>query len=156
MIAPTKLDLGHLSLFVGMRINARVLSDLRGAGFEKVRESHGYVFQHLIAGPRTVTELAGLLDVTQQAASKQVTELVTLGYLKDVASTDGRARCVALSPKALRCIRKARALRAKEERQLEKRYGARAIATSRALLADILVTLGGAHDVRHRRIRAPR
>jgi DNA-binding MarR family transcriptional regulator len=149
------LDLGYLALFVGMRMNALVLEALHRGGFAGLREAHGYVFQHLLAGPRTVSDLAELLGVSQQAASKSVAELVSLGFLEDVPSADRRARTVALSAHGRACIARGRDLRAKRERALVARHGD-AIDRTRALLAQILEEIGGAEMVRARRVRQAR
>ena len=73
------LDLGYLAFFLGLRVNQLVLEQMHAAGFDNVRESHGYVIQRLIEEERTITELARRMEVTQQAASKFVAELVVLG-----------------------------------------------------------------------------
>lgn len=151
----SQLDLGYLAQFVGMRLNELVLDGLRTAGFAAIRESHGFVFQHLVDGPRTVTDLARRLGVTQQAASKSVAELVRLGFLRDAASDDKRARTVELSPHGAACLAKARALRAALMRRIAKRHG-EAAERAHAVLADILEELGGAEAVRTRSVRAPR
>ena len=149
------LDLGYLALFVGMRVNELLLAKLHAAGYDDARHAHGYIFQHLITGPRTITELAGLLDVSQQAASKQVAELIELGYLASAPSRDRRARQISLSARGHACIALSRQVRAKLEHQLVAKHGA-ALARTRALLATILDELGGAPAVRARQVRTPR
>ncbi|MFO0578731.1 MAG: MarR family transcriptional regulator [Polyangia bacterium] len=153
--SPRELDLAYLGLFVGLRVNELVLERLHAAGFAGIRQAHGYVFQHLLVGPRSVTELAELLGVTQQAASKSVAELTALGYLQDADAYDRRIRRIALSAHGLACVRKARALRAALERRLVRRHGAE-VARTRHLLAAILAELGGLRAVRTRSVRAPR
>jgi DNA-binding MarR family transcriptional regulator len=152
---PASLDLGYLALFVGLRTNALILERLHAAGHPGLRDAHGYLFQHLIAGPRTITELAGCLGVTQQAASKAVAELIATGYLDDRGSDDRRARRIGLSKRGRAAIAKVRALRAAHERRLVGRHGP-AIAQARRLLATVLDELGGTDAVRRRAIRAPR
>lgn len=152
---PRELDLAYLGLFVGLRVNELVLDRLHAAGFEGIRQAHGYVFQHLLVAPRSVTELSELLGVSQQAASKSVAELTALGYLQDADAFDRRIRKVALSARGLACVRKARALRASLQRQLVRRHGAE-VARTRHLLAAILSELGGLEAVRTRSVRAPR
>jgi DNA-binding MarR family transcriptional regulator len=68
-------------------------------GREPLRPAHGYVFRYLAAsGPATVVELAGQLDVTKQAASKTVAELVEWGYIeRHPHATDRRAQTLALT-----------------------------------------------------------
>ncbi|MEO7729532.1 MAG: MarR family transcriptional regulator [Kofleriaceae bacterium] len=149
------LDLGYLALFVGMRVNEVLLDKLHAAGYADARHAHGYVFQHLIDGPRTITELARRLDVSQQAASKSVAELIDLGYLVSEPSPDRRARRISLSKRARACIALSRQVRARLEHKLVAKHRA-AFARTRTLLATILVELGGAPAVRARQIRAPR
>ena len=152
---PQALDIGYLSLFVGLRFNELVLDALLEAGFNGIRHAHGYVFQHLLLGPMAVTELAGHLGVTQQAASKTVAELEGLGYLEDTDSVDARVRRVALSARARAALQKTRSIRAGYQRRLTKKHGAE-VARARGLLAAILEDLGGAQAVRTRKVRAPR
>ena len=152
---PEGLDLGYLALFVGLRFNELVLDALLAAGFAGIRHAHGYVFQHLLAGPMAVTELSRHLGVTQQAASKTVAELTSLGYLEDAGSSDARVRRVALSERARAAIEKTRSIRAGYQRRLSKKHGAEVV-RARRLLASVLEELGGAQAVRTRKVRAPR
>lgn len=149
------LDLGYLALFVGQRVNEQVLEDIHAAGFTGLRHAHGYVFQHLLGGPRSISELAGLLEVTQQAASKTVAELEGLGYVEKTESDDARVRRVALSARGWAAVEKTRAVRAGLQKRFERQYGARAVEEARKLLAEVLTSLGGAEAVRTRRVRAP-
>ena len=64
---PAALDLAYLGLFLGLRVNELVMDRMAASGFTNVRESHGFVIQHLIDAERTITELAELMEVTQQA-----------------------------------------------------------------------------------------
>jgi len=150
------LDLGYLALFVGMRVNERVQEELEAAGFAGVRQAHGYVFQHLLGGARSISELAGLLGVTQQAASKTVAELERLGYLEETPAEDARVRRVQLSSRGRAAVEKARALRTALAQRFESAHGKRAVDAARTLLADVLQSLGGAEAVRTRRLRSPR
>ena len=43
--------------------------------------AYGFVFQHLVDGPRSISALAERLGVTQQAASKTVAEMEAAGFL---------------------------------------------------------------------------
>lgn len=150
------LDLGYLALFVGMRVNEQVLEGLHAAGFTGVRHSHGYVIQHLLGGPRSISELAGLLEVTQQAASKTVAELTQLGLLEPVSSEDARVRRVRLSSRGQAVVDTSRTLRAELQQRFERTFGKRAVQDARKLLAQVLGSLGGAQAVQSRRVRLPR
>jgi DNA-binding MarR family transcriptional regulator len=151
-----ELDLGYLALFVGMWVNERVMEGIHAAGFKGLRHAHGYVFQHLLGGPRSISELATLLEVTQQAASKTVAELEQLGFIEQTASEDARVRRVRLSARGLAAVEKSRALRAGLQERFERSYGKRAVEDARKLLAQVLASLGGAEAVRSRRVRFPR
>ncbi|MCP3062854.1 MarR family transcriptional regulator [Myxococcus sp. K38C18041901] len=150
------LDLGYLALFVGQRMNDQVLEELHAAGFTGLRHSHGYVFQHLLGGARTISELAKLLGVTQQAASKSVAELESLGYVEKTEAGDARVRQVALSARGLASVEKSRALRSALQKRFERQHGAGPVEEARTLLAGMLVSLGGEDAVRRRRVRQPR
>jgi DNA-binding MarR family transcriptional regulator len=150
-----RLDLGHLAQFVGMRVNELVLAKIHAAGYDDLRQAHGYVFQHLVEGPRTITELARRLEVSQQMASKAVAELVELGYLASEPTDDKRARAISLTARGHAAIARSREIRARLEAKLVAKHGKR-VARARELLAAVLEDLGGADTVRARRVREPR
>jgi DNA-binding MarR family transcriptional regulator len=149
------LALSYLALFVGERVGELVLERLRGLGFEGLRESHGYVFQHLLERPRSITELARLLGVTQQAASKSTQELLALGYLTHAENSDARVRSVVLSERGWAAIRKGRAVRAELEKKALSGVDARSQRAVRAALSAMLERLGGADPVRRRELKDP-
>jgi DNA-binding MarR family transcriptional regulator len=81
---------------------------LQELGREPLRPAHGYVFRHLVAasGPVTTVELAAQLDVTKQAASKTVAELVEWGYLtRTPHATDRRAQALELTERGRDYVR---------------------------------------------------
>jgi DNA-binding MarR family transcriptional regulator len=151
-----QLDLGYLALFLGMRVNELTLEAIHAAGFTGLRHAHGFVFQHLLGEARSISELATLLEVTQQAASKTVAELKQLGFVEETPSADARVRRVRLSARGQAAVEEGRAVRAKLEQGFERSYGKRAVEEARQLLAQVLASLGGAEAVRSRRVRAPR
>src|SRR5215469_9188629 len=93
-----RLDLGYTALFLGLTVNQMVMERMRARGFKSVRESHGYVIQHLTEEDRSITELARRMEVSQQAASKMVAELAKLGMLEISKAKDGRAKSIRLAP----------------------------------------------------------
>src|SRR5262245_5568784 len=104
---------------VGRLLSDRTMQELWQAGFDDLRESDGYVFQHLVPGPIAVTELATRLGVTQQAASKSVADLEARGYVaRRSAPDDARYRLVGLSDRGTRVIKKTRAIRVALEKEL--------------------------------------
>ena len=92
---------------------ARALVDgidagVRARGFTDVRPAHGFAFALLSAGGATTVDLAQHLDVTKQAASQMVEELVTKGYVeRRPHPVDARARLVVLTDKGWACTRAA-------------------------------------------------
>ncbi|MEY4578949.1 MAG: hypothetical protein RL701_3652 [Pseudomonadota bacterium] len=147
------LELTHIAFFVGSLANDKVLEELKRAGFSGVRQSHGYLIQHLLNGPRSVGELAGLLGISQQAVSKSVAELEAVDMLESVASDDARVRRVKLSARGERAVRLTRSLRRKIERKLMKRSSSAEIETTRRVLLLALAELGGTSVVKARRVR---
>src|SRR6476661_9608373 len=86
-------DIGLLTLAVAGGVTGRMRERLAAAGFDDVRDSHGYVVQGLLAGDTTITGLAARLGVSAQAVSKSVTELERAGYVRRGHDPDdGRAR----------------------------------------------------------------
>lgn len=151
------LDLGHLALFVGHAVNTEVERALADKGYGDLRASHGYLVQHLVAGPRPIGDLAQRMGVTQQAVSKAVAELESLGYLERAADDDDkRVTRVGLAPRGREVVAVARRTRVALEKRLVKSQGEAAVAAARATLASVLELLGGADAVRERRVRQPR
>jgi DNA-binding MarR family transcriptional regulator len=92
---------------------ARTLVDgvdagVRARGFDDVRPAHGFAFARLAGDGATVGQLAEHLDVTKQAASQMVEDLVTKGYVeRRPHPDDARARLIVLTPKGWACTRAA-------------------------------------------------
>jgi len=154
-VVPSELDLGYLGFFLGLRINELVGKKLASAGFQHVRQSHGYVIQHLIEKERMITELARRMQVTQQAASKTVAEMVELGILESVVADDRRARTIRLSQRGWESVKLARKVRSRIEARLIARTGD-AYAAAKETLLTCLNELGTTADIKSRKIREPR
>ena len=155
-VVPAGLDLGYLALFLGLRFNELVASQLASDGFGDIRESHGYVIQHLIDQDRTITELAGRMEVTQQAASKVVAELIKLGAIEtSVAAVkhDRRTKRIRLSRRGWRAVKLARRVRAQIEKRLVKAVGVTRYDEAKRVLLRGLDELGGMERIQSRRIR---
>lgn len=151
-----RLDLGYLGLFLGLRVNQLVLDRLRADGYANVRESHGYLIQHLIEKGRSITELARRMEVTQQAASKVVAELATFGVLEVMAGADRRQKTIRLSTRGKELVELSRRKRRKIEQRLIRAVGAARYREASATLAECLDAIGGWQRVRARRIVQPR
>ena len=113
------------------------------------------LIQHLIEEDRSITELARRMEVTQQAASKAVAELIRLGVLEAIGGTDRRSKRIRLSSEGWRSVRLARKLRSQIERRLVKALGSGKYSEAKGLLLQCLGELGGMERIRSRRIRPP-
>jgi DNA-binding MarR family transcriptional regulator len=153
---PSELDLGHLAFFLGLRVNELVLQRLAKAGITGVRESHGYVIQHLVEKERSISELAARMGVTQQASSKMVAELVSLGLLQLKKAEDRRAKRVRLSPYGWEIVQLSRRARAQLHHRLVRQIGKRKYETAKVIVLECLSKLGDISAIRHRRIHAAR
>ncbi len=95
-------------LAVAGELTRRIHEGVVARGFEGVRPVHGFAFLRLAPGGATVTELAGHLGVTKQAASQLVEELVRSGYVeRRPHPDDARARLVVLTEAGWACTRAA-------------------------------------------------
>jgi DNA-binding MarR family transcriptional regulator len=103
------------ALTFGLLAVSRALVDgiqagVRARGFNDLRPAHGFAFTLLAAGDATVTDLAGHLGVTRQAAAQLVDELAAKGYVERRPHPgDARARLITLTPKGWACTRAAEA-----------------------------------------------
>lgn len=155
-VDPLALDLATLSWLAGGAANEYLLAAIRMAGHPHLRISHGYVFQMLIGGPKSIGALAEQLGVTQQAASKVVAELTGFGYLTALPSaTDRRIRQIALSKRGEEALEAARSARAELDSRLLATLDAETMAGARRALAALLDATGGMEATRQRRVRAP-
>jgi DNA-binding MarR family transcriptional regulator len=149
------LDLSHLALFLGLRVNELVVTRMTRAGFRNVRESHGYLIQHLIESDRSITELARRMEVSQQAASKSVAELVRLGVLEELPAKDRRAKRIRLSARGWKAVHASRKIRAGIHENLYRTVGERNIARAKRTLIACLDQLGATGRIKGRRLRQP-
>lgn len=153
---PSGLDLAHFAFFLGLRVNELVMEGIAAAGFKGIRESHGYLIQHLIESERSITELAKRMGVTQQAASKGVAELIGLGILEAAPSRDRRAKRIRLSQRGWDCVRLGRRVRAQIDRRLVSAAEKKNYEMARSILVTYLQALGGMERIHSRKVRAPR
>ena len=143
-------------MLAGVETSRSQLARLAAEGYPGVRRSHGYVFQHLVAGEPTIGALAGALGITQQGASKQVRELEELGYVERRAPEgDARARTVRLTTRGRLALAAGREIRARIEAGLVDRLGAEKVAAAKEVLAELLEISGAAGFVSDRSFPAP-
>jgi DNA-binding MarR family transcriptional regulator len=129
------------SLAFGLLAASRTLVDgisagVRARGFDDLRPAHGFAFARLAAGGATITQLAGHLDVTRQAAAQLVDELAAKGYVERRPHPgDARARLITLTGKGWACTRAAEAAMADTIRPWAAMLGERRL---RALRDDLI------------------
>lgn len=153
---PASIDLATLATLAGGAATDHLLAKLHDAGHASIRTSHGYVFQHLIEGTPTVGELADALGVTQQAASKSVLELESLGYVERKPDPDdSRIRRVVLTARGRGVIERGRTARAKLESEIAKEVGPQAMKAARRALLALLEHTGGLDAVATRKVKLP-
>jgi DNA-binding MarR family transcriptional regulator len=100
----SQVPLARITAMVFRTLIEDLHARLRERGFRDVRPSHGFVLLEARRHRLSVTDVARLMGVTKQAASKLVTSMVKVGYLREVDAEDGRAREVALSPRGRRLL----------------------------------------------------
>lgn len=153
---PGEADLSLAALFAGWALADELQRRLAADGFGDARFADGFVFQHLVAGPRTIGSLAERLEITQQAVSKSVADLERRGYVERRPDPDdARARRVGLTPRGTAVIEAGRRHRAAISEALAERLGARRVESARRLLLDAVTALGAEPAVRGRRVRIP-
>ena len=153
---PAAADLSLASLFAGWALADELQRRLAAEGFEDSRFSDGVVFQHLVAGPVTISTLAEQLGVTQQAASKTVADLWIRRYVnRRPEPSDARARQVVLTDRGEAIIAAARKHRAAIDAELRKALGDDAVEQTRLLLVDVIDRLGASPSLRARAVRPP-
>ncbi|WP_437674031.1 MarR family winged helix-turn-helix transcriptional regulator [Sorangium sp. So ce131] len=155
---PARLEEDLVLLFtaIASASSEDVLRRMGKAGYGDLRPSHGYVFQHLIPGPVKVRELAARLGITAQGASKAVTELEELGYVRRrVAEDDQRNRLVELTERGWAAVEAGRAARAAVNRRLRTLLGEEQAGALLAALQRIADRAGGMELLSSRRLRQP-
>jgi DNA-binding MarR family transcriptional regulator len=153
---PRSADLSLASLFAGWALADELQRRLEAEGHGRLRMADGLVFQHLIAGPCAIGDLAARMGVSQQAASKAVADLERRGYVRREADpADGRSRRAALTGRGEAAVEAGRRERAAIEAELAKRLGPRRVEAARRTLVDVVDALGGAGAIRGRRVRPP-
>ncbi|MCC2956641.1 MarR family winged helix-turn-helix transcriptional regulator [Massilia sp. IC2-477] len=147
------LDLGTLAFIAGTGFNHTVTARLRAAGYPEVRQAFGYVVQHLLSGPKSATQLANLMGISQQAATKRLQEMLGLGLLEEVAGEDARRRMVVLSARGWSMVETTRALREQVAAEVLASLPPAEVGVARRVLAEVVHRLGIEPAVRARRLR---
>jgi DNA-binding MarR family transcriptional regulator len=115
-------------------------SRLPGAGFTDVRPAYGFVLLATRGNGTTTVELAKLLGVTKQAASKLLGSMEAAGYVRrSTDTTDGRIRNIELAERGEQLLVAVESIYAELEQQWAGVIGAPAVEQIRADLSNILL-----------------
>jgi DNA-binding MarR family transcriptional regulator len=130
-------NLRQLLLRASRAINQDVTAALRNAGFKDLKNSQVFCLAHIDLDGTSVVDLAERSNISKQAASKLVGELVALGYLSTSRGlSDGRAILVQFTPRGRSLMQQSFDLFADMEREYRRRLGAQAYRVlKRTLLA---------------------
>ena len=132
------LDLPVLLLGTARALVDGIDAGVRARGFTDIRPAHGFAFARLAGDGATIGQLAEHLDVTKQAASQMVEELVTKGYVRrHPHPDDARARLIVLTEKGWACTRAADEAATEVLRPWADALGPQRLAALRADLARI-------------------
>ena len=103
-------ELTALVLAAGNALVDGIQAGVVARGFTDIRPAHGFAFVRLAPSGATVSDLAAHLNMTRQAASQLVDELVASGYVeRRPYPGDGRARLIVLTERGWACTRAASA-----------------------------------------------
>jgi DNA-binding MarR family transcriptional regulator len=149
MGAVTGFDAEHWPLARLFAVGYRTLVDgmherLAARGWPDVRPSYGFVL--LAARPPGIqaVDLAALLGVTKQAASKLVDSMQAADYVERLSHpSDGRAKTVVLTPRGSELLAAVETIYAELESDWAGILGVRRLATLRS---DLSTVLRATHD----------
>jgi DNA-binding MarR family transcriptional regulator len=154
---PIEQDVQLLLTAASAGASEAVIRRLEGAGFDDLRASHTYVFQHLVGGPISINDLATRLGMTAQGASKMVIELEQLGYLtRSAAADDRRTHLVELTPRGRALIDAGRAARLALQAEVQELLGPTPLQQLLIMLRAVADHTGGLEKLAGRRMRPPR
>jgi len=147
-------DIDVLCQVIAAGMIDRALADLVKAGFDDTRPSHGFIFQGLLAGDTTITQLAQRLGVSAQAMSKSVSELEHAGYLERRRDDgDGRARTIVMTERARLMLERSRRSRTELHLEIVDRLGPEDARQLAELLRSVCDLYGGLEVIAGQRLR---
>ncbi|OJF14161.1 MarR family winged helix-turn-helix transcriptional regulator [Couchioplanes caeruleus] len=140
MSAPAQpLDFGILLALAYQNFVRDLRAFLAEQGFDDLGRSDGFVFRALGDRPMTVSDLAGRLEVTKQAAAQIVDDMQRRGYVRRTPDPDDRrAQRLELTDRGASALAAARRFHERYERRLTRDHGASAVRALRDVLAAIV------------------
>lgn len=141
MSSAAKPDLGILLAAAYEQFVGDLRESLAEEGFRTLGRADGFVFRTLARGPMTVSDLATRLGITKQGAAQVIDDMQSRGLVQRGHDPhDARARPVELTDRGRAALSAASAFHRRTERALVRAHGPHAVATFRALLADLAGT----------------
>jgi DNA-binding MarR family transcriptional regulator len=138
-VTAPEADVGQLCASVAAAVTRQTIERLAAEGFHDARAAHTAVFAGLVAGDRTVTELAARLGISPQAVSKTVAELERAGYLRKARDgTDARARRLEISERGAELVAATRRVRTAVNRDIVRWLGVRDVGELTRLLSALV------------------
>ncbi len=136
------LESSELLFLLGMSFQQtleKFVARMDAAGYQELRPIHGLVFQSLLAGATTSSEIAAALGVTKQAAGQILNDLDAAGYVVRTEHPDGgRRRLVSLTGKGHQHLRTSGGLLAELEREIGDALPEGGLPALRGLLALVI------------------
>ena len=140
-------NLRQLLLRASRIINQDVTIALRAAGFKDLKNSQVFCLAHIDLNGTSIVDLAERSNVSKQAASKLVSELVALGYLSSSqVPSDGRAILVQFTPRGRSLMQHSFALFADLERDDSRRLGAQTYSVLKRALQELVEPRPSSND----------
>ncbi|HET6153749.1 MAG TPA: MarR family transcriptional regulator [Marmoricola sp.] len=134
--AQPRSDLGILVLLAYQGFVRQLHEDMARRGHDDLGRSDGVVFRILNGGPRTVSELASLLEISKQGTAQIIEDMERRGYVvRTPDPADARAKLVGLSERGRAALTVARDFHRQYERRLVREHGTEQVEAVRGLLA---------------------
>lgn len=142
--AEPAIPLARLSAMVYRTLIDDLHERLHARGFRNVRPSFGFVLLEARNRSLGVTDVARLMGVSKQAASKLVSSMQRAGYLRGAEADDARARQVEISERGRRLLSEVEAIYAELEAEWAEVIGRSRLEAIRQDLSAVLIARHGA------------
>lgn len=148
-VAVVETPLARLLLLGARTLLDALHSRLAARGWPAVGQGYGFVLLGVRSEAMTVTQIAALLGVTKQAASKVVAQMKREGLVRTSAHpADSRAVLVAITPHGSEFLAAVEEIYAELESEWAARIGQERLETMRADLTSLLAADGQLPPIR--------